>query len=398
MDLSEHCGYSVESQIKLFRSIKPLFSNKIVMIVANKSDVIRLEDLDGETREMLNSILKPGEVELLTISCATMEGVQQAKNTACEKLIADRVAQKLKSGSTNGGVIGGRLGDLLTRIHVAQPLGGVTRETYIPDAVRTLKKWDKDDPDRPRLARDIEEQEGGAGVFNVDLKQKYLLADEEKYDIFPEIFDGKNVYDYVDPDIEAKLVALEEEEAKLEAEGHYDSDESLEDADEADIRGKAELIREKRQLIRNEAKMKKSLKNRAVIPRPAMKKKLSTMEDHLDQLGFDTTKISARARSQSRGRNVLRSRAGTEDAMDVDTPDDGSNAMRAKSRARSQSNRREDGVTNLTARSKADRLAKLGQKKMNRMARQGEADRHIPAAKPKHLNTGSRGMGKTQRR
>ena len=134
----------------------------------------------------------------------------------------------------------------------------------------------------------------------------------------------------------------------------------------------------------NENKMRKSLKNRAVIPRSAKSKKLSEMENHLDSLGFDTTAISARARSQSRGRNALRSRTGTEDAMDVDTPV-GSETLRTKSRARSQSNRREDGVTNVVARSKAERLAKLGQKKMNRNARQGEADRHTTAALAKHL-------------
>ena len=71
--------------------------------------------------------------------------------------------------------------------------------------------------------------------------------------------------------------------------------------------------------------------------------------------------------------------------MDVDTPESVRDVLRTKSRTRSQSNRREDGVTTLTARSKADRLAKLGQKKMNRMARQGEADRHVPAMMPKHL-------------
>lgn len=59
--------------------------------------------------------------------------------------------------------------------------------------------------------------------------------------------------------------------------------------------------------------------------------------------------------------------------------------MRAKSRARSQSNRRDDGVTNETARTKAERAQKLSQRKMNRMARQGEADRHVAAAMPKHL-------------
>ncbi|KAL9120729.1 MAG: hypothetical protein Q9187_002717 [Circinaria calcarea] len=399
MDLSERCGYSVQAQIQLFQSIKPLFSNKLVFVVINKIDIMRPEDLDPETKDKLESILRPGDVELLQLSCTTTEGVTEVKNAACERLIADRVAQKLKTGSNNAGTIGGRLGDVLARIHVAQPLGGVLRETYIPEAVKNLKKFNKDDPDRPRLAREIEEQEGGAGVFNVDLKENYLLeSDDWKHDRVPEVFDGKNVYDFIDPDIEIKLAALEEEEEKLEAEGYYQSDNSIEDADEADIRMKAELIREKRQLIRNEAKMKKSLKNKAMIPRTAVRKKLSTMEDQLDRLGFDTTNISARARSQSRGRSALRSRTGTEDAMDVDIPDSTGDGLRAKSRARSQSNRREDGVTSLTARSKADRLSKLGQKKMNRMARQGEADRHVPAAMPKHLFSGKRSMGKTQRR
>ncbi|CAF9929545.1 MAG: Nucleolar GTP-binding protein 1 [Heterodermia speciosa] len=398
MDLSEQCGYSVQAQIQLFKSIKPLFANKLVFVVINKIDIVRPQDLDNETKEMLDGILKSGDVELLQLSCTTTEGVTEVKNAACERLIADRVAQKLKTGTNSSGSIGTRLGDVLARIHVAQPLGGIVREPFIPEAIKALKKFNKDDPDRRRLARDIEEENGGAGVFNVDLKQDYLLEDEEwKHDRVPEVVNGKNVYDFIDPDIESKLAALEEEEERLEANGYYDSDESVEDAVEADIRMKADLIRQKRDEIMTEAKMRKSLKNRAMIPRTAKAKKLSAMEDHLDRLGFDTTAISARARAQSRGRSTARSRVGTEDVMDLDTPASGS-ALRAKSRARSQSNRREDGVTDLTARSKAERLAKLGQKKMNRMARQGEADRHTSAALPKHLFSGKRGMGKTQRR
>lgn len=386
MDLSEHCGYSVQAQLQLFQSIKPLFTNKLVFIVVNKIDILRPEDLDAENKEKLDTILKDGNVELLQLSCTTSEGVTEVKNAACERLIADRVAQKLKSGTNTSGSIGGRLGYVLTRIHMAQPLGGIVREPYIPEAIKQLQKYKKDDPTRRRLARDIEEENGGAGVYNVDLKQDYLLEENDwKHDKIPEVVDGKNVYDFIDPDIDAKLAALEEEEEKLEAEGYYDSDESIEDADEANIRMKADLIREKRALIMNENKMRKSLKNRAVIPRSAKAKKLSEMEDHLDSLGFDTTAISARARSQSRGRSAVRSRVDTEDAMDIDTPMGKKEALRAKSRARSQSNRREDGVTDITARSKAERLAKLGQKKMNRNARQGEADRHTTAALPKHL-------------
>lgn len=361
-------------------------------MVINKIDIMRPEDLDTETKEKLEGILKSGDVELLQLSCTTTEGVTEVKNAACERLIADRVAQKLKAGTNSSGSVGGRLGDVLTRIHVAQPLGGIVREPHIPDAIRAIKKFNKDDPTRRRLARDIEEENGGAGVFNIDLKQDYLLEDPDwKHDRVPEVLNGKNVYDFIDPDIESKLAALEEEEEKLEANGYYDSDGSVDDPFDAEIRMKADLIRQKRDEIMTEAKMKKSLKNRALIPRTAKAKKLSAMEDHLDKLGFDTTAITARARSKSRGRKFVRSTAGTEDAMDLDTPLD-ENPLGAMSRARSQSNRREDGVANVTARSKADRLAKLGQKKMNRMARQGEADRHTTAALPKHLVSLSSGL------
>src|SRR5205807_1426210 len=139
-------------------------------------------------------------------------------------------------------------------------------------------KFDKNDPGRPKLETDIEAENGGPGVYNINLKKNYLLENDEwKNDKVPEIFEGKNVYDFVDPDIEAKLAALEEEEERLEAEGYYDDDEEMEDEEENTIRYRAELIREKRQLIRNEARLKKGIKNRGFIPRPAQKKKASDM-------------------------------------------------------------------------------------------------------------------------
>ncbi|KAI4863905.1 nucleolar GTP-binding protein [Hypoxylon rubiginosum] len=400
MDLSEQCGYSVAAQMQLFKSIKPLFSNKLVFIVINKIDILRPEELDEKTGGELQSLVSSGEVELLQLSCNTQEGVQEVKNAACERLLADRVSQKLKAGTSSSGAVGGRLADVMTRIHVAQPMGGATRETYIPEAVKLMRKYDKDDSERRKLARDIEAENGGAGVYNVDLKADYILDNPEwKHDRIPEIYDGKNVYDFIDPEIEAKLQALEEEEERLEAEGYYDSDEEIDDAEEADIRVKAEIIREKQSLIRNESRMKR-MKNRAALPRKAIKKNLSQLDDALDQMGIDTEDLQLGARAISRGRSLTRSRLGTEDpnAMDVDeTPRD---RLRSKSRARSQpaTNRRDDGVQDELTRTKAERQAKLSQRKMNRMARQGEADRHIGATLPKHLFAGKRTMGKASHR
>ncbi|KAG6054206.1 Nucleolar GTP-binding protein 1 [Claviceps sp. LM78 group G4] len=402
MDLSEMCGYTVQAQIQLFKSIKPLFSNKLVFLVVNKIDVAKPEDLSEELQAELQNLMKSDNIEMLQLSCNTQEGVQEVKNAACERLIAERVNQKLKAGTNNSGAIGGRLADVMSRIHVATPMGGQTLETFIPEGIKSMKKYDKEDPERRKLARDFEVENGGAGVFNVDMRESYILENPDwKYDKIPEIFDGKNVYDFVDPDIEAKLAALEEEEEKLEQEGYYESEEDMEDDDEAEVMRKAELIREKQQLIRNEARMKKRLKNQAIIPRKAMKKKYSELEDALDQLGVDTTNLADRAQPKEvrRGRSMSRSRLGTEDpdAMDIDA------SVRDRVRARSKSrapttNRRDDGVPDDVLRSKAERIAKLNQKRMNRMARQGEADRHTTVSLQKHLVAGKRGIGKTNRR
>ena len=407
MDLSEQCGYSVQAQMALFQSIKPLFANKLVFIVINKIDVTRPEDLDEETQAQLQEILKSGNVELLQLSCTTQEGLMNVRNAACDRLLAERNAQKLKTGTNASGEVTGRLGDVLKRIHVAQPLGGVVRESFIPEAALSKQKYDPNDPNRKKLMREIEEENGGAGVFNLNMKEQYLLDDDEwKNDKMPEYYMGKNVYDFVDPDIEAKLAALEEEEQRLEAEGFYndEEDEEIDDAETADIKYKAELIREKRQLIRNENKMRKSLKNKAVIPRSKKAVELGKIEAALENAGYDTSAISARARSASRprGRSSAAATPATDaDAMDVDqTPCERLSRSISVARNRSQSvhNRREDGVTDEAARNKAERLAKLSQKKMNRMARQGEADRHQTAAIPKWLVAGKRGMGSTRSR
>ena len=63
-----------------------------------------------------------------------------------------------------------------------------------------------------------------------------------------------------------------------------------------------------------------------------------------------------------------------------------SGADRARSRSRAPTtNRLNDGVQDEATRTKAERIARLYQKKMNRMARQGEGDRHTTASITKHL-------------
>ena len=55
-------------------------------------------------------------------------------------------------------------------------------------------------------------------MYSADMRRKWQLEDDSwKYDIMPEIMDGRNVADFVDPDIEAQLAQLEKEEDALAA-------------------------------------------------------------------------------------------------------------------------------------------------------------------------------------
>lgn len=56
MDISEQCGYTIKQQCALFHSIKPLFANKPVLIVCNKTDVAKLEDLAPEEQTLISEV------------------------------------------------------------------------------------------------------------------------------------------------------------------------------------------------------------------------------------------------------------------------------------------------------------------------------------------------------
>jgi hypothetical protein len=55
------------------------------------------------------------------------------------------------------------------------------------------------------------------GVYSADLRKHYDLKDPQwRYDIMPEVVNGHNIADFIDPDIDAKLAELEREEEEME--------------------------------------------------------------------------------------------------------------------------------------------------------------------------------------
>ncbi|KAF9453331.1 P-loop containing nucleoside triphosphate hydrolase protein [Macrolepiota fuliginosa MF-IS2] len=412
MDLSEQCGYTIEAQCKLFHSIKPLFNGKPVMLVINKIDVTRLEDLTQENRTLVQEIIDAEGVHSVQVSCYSEEGVMELKNKACDALLAHRVDNKLRGSKINA---------IANRIHVAQPKprDDVVRAPFIPDAVKEKKKYDGEDAEKRRLLRDQEVEEGGAGVFNINMKKDYILANPEwKGDVMPEIMDGKNVADFIDPDIADKLEALEREEEKLEAEGFYESEEELLDSD--DEREAAEARTALQHKIKSQS-IKKSKKNQARLPRTAGLRTLTELTDELTSAGLDPSRIQERAERLAKIQAAQRKRKRDEEdeAMSVDDgegsweDDDGmdvdgeerpsskktkTNTGGVVTKRMPRSDRTLAGLRDEVQANRATKLRNLGQRPRNMLAKAGESDRAIKVKMPKHLFSGKRKGGKTDRR
>lgn len=138
----------------------------------------------------------------------------------------------------------------------------------------------------------------------------------------PEVLDGKNVADFIDPDIMAKLDELEAEEERLEAAGFYDDEDDL-DSDEDAIRTAASAIRDKKAYIRLVNAQKNKLQNRPIIPRTVQTRTLSDMSKKLTASGYDPTNIEARAKVLAKARGLIGDGSGRKrSAGDMDMDDD----------------------------------------------------------------------------
>nr|CAD7397290.1 unnamed protein product [Timema poppensis] len=327
----------LRSAVKLFESIKPLFTNKPLIVVLNKTDVVKLADLTPERRAAL-ATLEEDKVPLMEMSTLTEDGVMEVKTEACEQLLSYRVDIKLRSKKVDG---------ILNRLRVAMPTQRDNKERppCIPEAVVKKKQEAAARGLKRKLERDIEMEEGDDYVL--DLKKKYDLPEEYKYDIIPELWDGHNIADYIDLDIFKKLEELEREEALREGAGYYaipkiEMDETLKE-----IRDLAHQIRDKKAIMKQEGAVVKS-STKPVVPR--------------------TTPARARGRTVTKLRTEM-------EKLGVDMAD--TEDMKSK-------------LQNIAHKALKKKIARKGMK--------GEGDRFIGTKMPKHLFSGKRGIGKTDRR
>eukprot|EP00262_Sarcandra_glabra_P014583 TRINITY_DN4291_c0_g1_i5.p1 TRINITY_DN4291_c0_g1~~TRINITY_DN4291_c0_g1_i5.p1 ORF type:complete len:670 (+),score=112.39 TRINITY_DN4291_c0_g1_i5:100-2109(+) len=415
LDVSGSCGYSIAQQAALYHSIKSLFMNKPLIVVCNKIDLQPLDGLSEEDMklvmemkaEALKTVMGQGNEDevLLTMSTLTDDGVIAVKNAACERLLNQRVELKMKSKKIN---------DCLNRFHVAMPKPRDSKERppCIPQAILEARERENAEKEKRKLEKDLEDENGGAGVYSANLRKHYILANDEwKEDIMQEILDGHNVYDFVDTDILERLEELEREEG-LRLEGEADEEDFEMDVQELTPEQKEALseIRKKRSLLIQEHRIKKSTaESRPTVPRKFDKDRKFTskrMGRQLSSLGLDPSAAINRARSRSiskRGQKRGRSMTRGDDDDDVMDIDQNNKKIRLWSRSRSTSRPPGEvvpgeGFKDSAQKLKAVKLAKKSVKVRNKAARRGEADRVIPTLKPKHLFSGKRSIGKTSRR
>lgn len=372
IDISATCGFSISQQVTLFNSIKPLFANKPILVVLNKVDLVRPDDIAEEDKALLQVLMNEGH-EFAQSSCVTDEGVMGVRNLACEKLLAQRVDLKMK---------GQRINDVLNRLHLTTPQArdDKSRPPCIPEAVLARRAVTatgiRTEP--RRLARDIEVENGGPGVYNVNLKNNYLLREEAwKMDTIPELLDGRNIADFIDPEIEERLLRLEAEEEALEASGAYDESAEALTEEQREIRKLARQIKDRKRVLSQETRLtNKNISSRPVlVPRIKQNKRAMVMAE--ENLSDEAMDVSDHEDGSSKKRLISKTRA-------VSIPPTG--------RDRSVLGLRTDDFSRVT------KLKRDAQVRRNRDARKGEADRRVLISRPKHLFSGKRGMGTNDRR
>jgi len=287
VDISEQCGYSIAQQISLFKSLVPLFANKPIILVINKIDVVRIENLRPEDRKLIDEIVTD-QVTLVTMSTMSEEGVSMVKQIACDKLLEQRVETKIKSKKNV---------PFMNRLHMAipTPRDENQRAPVIPESVvkaQLLKKDKMEESDEERDPTIHGEEDPRPfwerGDNKLEWNKKFDLENDEwKFDIIPEIFEGKNIADYIDPEIMERLEELEREEDERikELENEVDDFEYLDDATVERV-GR---IREKKKMMPIVGNAKDTIN-----PIKARIATIGQLGDHLADLGYEPEKAVER--------------------------------------------------------------------------------------------------------
>lgn len=395
-DISEECGYTIEAQLSLFKSVTPLFSSKPIVIVLSKSDLQLFNKLSKKDQEAIQNTAEKYNATVIQMSNKSGDGITDVKTKACDILLDFRLIQKKD------------VKGLENRIQIVTPkkVDGKARPAAIPDSVTMGATLGR------KTAKELENEKGGPGVFDFAIEEHYMLENEDwKFDQWPTFFDGKNVADFYDADIQTKLDELEKEEEEILA---MEAEEMIEETDDLEERMKHSLkeVRGKRNIIREKSMLKKKLR----IHQKTIK--ASKLEEGLTSKNIDPTGALTRGKEKvnpisdfdpelQRGRKRRRSADLGETMMDIDEDELKSKILKRRAGSeklsRTMSNSRREGsappaTINRIKTEESERLRKKIERKFRGIVNICDADRKVTESKPKHLFSGKRKKGKTDYR
>ena len=417
VDISENCGHSIYEQLQLFESIKPLFKNKPLVIIANKTDIQPYNELSDEDKKLLENSAKEHNTYLIQMSNETGNGIIDVKSNACDILLKYR---SVKKNGTNKDITG------MDKVYVAQPVkrDNRKREPNIPESVieerknmipeeiseekflredniHILEKKIKNNP-----IKDIIEKNGGTGIYYFPLREEFKLENPDwKYDIWPEIMDGKNVFDFIDKDILSKVEALEKEEEENMNNNDLNDDSDTSDLDDDLIEAHEKVMKNQKLIRERHELVKKNRVPKRLIGDTATEKFMDNVRPDLKEKGKEIRLLALKKGREKKEklRKSLKKDAEIDnkdnidieennlinDDMDID--DDN-----IKIKKRKINNEEEKKIKIEEQKKKTlSRMQRKIQRNWSRKAIVNEADRHIGDKKPKFFNSGKRGIGKT---
>ena len=426
VDVSENCGYSIAQQVSLFDSIRPLFKNKPLVIIANKTDLRKYNELPEKDRKLIEEVAKEHQTYLIQMSNTTGNGVFDVKSKACDILLKYREVKN--SGAKTKDITG------LDKIYIAKPTqirDNRKRTPNIPQSFLEEKqnklneeKNEKFDEEKflredninnlekkikNNKFKEIIEANGGTGIYYFPLREEFKLENPDwKYDIWPEFMDGKNVFDFVDKDILKKVEALEKEEEEIAQRGDMglDDDENNMDDGEESSELSEDLIEAHEKLMKNVKTIKErhKLVKRSKLPsrlvgESATDKFMNEVRPDLKEKAETIKLISHKRRrdQKEKMRSNLKKDAGIDeeddkisDSDEMDIEEENQKTVKKKKISEKESAKVVHEKNKIV-----QRLQKKIQKKFDKNLQINETDRRIDSKKPKFFNTGKRGLGKT---
>ena len=424
IDVSEGCGYSIAQQVSLFDSIRPLFKNKPLVIIANKTDLRKYTDLPEKERKLIEEVAKEHQTYLIQMSNTTGNGVFDVKSKACDILLKYREVKN--SGNKTKDITG------LDKIYIAQPTqirDNRKRTPNIPQSFLEEKKIKLNEEQNEKFDeekflredsinklekkiknnkfKEVIEANGGTGIYYFPLREEFKLENPEwKYDIWPEFMDGKNVFDFVDKDILKKVEALEKEEEEILKNGDkgldLEDNDNMDDGEESSelsddlIEAHEKLVQNLKTIKERHKLVKKSKLPSKLVGDSATDKFMAQVRPDLKEKADKIKLLSQKMRRDQKDkvRTNLKKDAGIEeddkiisDSDEMDIEEENQKTVKKKKLSEKESAKVTHEKNKIV-----QRLQKKIQKKFDKNLQINETDRRIDSKKPKFFNTGKRNV------